>query len=84
MPNGSFVRSTSVWWKDIMAIDEGDGWFHRNVVRRIGDGRNTFFWLARWVGESCLRDQLPCIFRISSKLNASVGDMGEWLVSRWS
>jgi hypothetical protein len=48
-------RSVSSWWRDIGRIrdgvgESGGGWFGHNVMRRVGDGAETLFWLHRWMG----------------------------------
>ncbi|GAU10875.1 hypothetical protein TSUD_424580, partial [Trifolium subterraneum] len=42
-------RSGSSWWREIARIrdgvaDIGGGWFGESVVRKVGDGVETFFW----------------------------------------
>jgi hypothetical protein len=41
-------RGGSSWWKEIVRIREGGEhrgrWFEEHVMRRVGDGSDTFFW----------------------------------------
>ncbi|PNX64609.1 alpha-1,6-xylosyltransferase, partial [Trifolium pratense] len=42
-------RHRSTWWREIASIREGVGvsesrWFGDHVVRRVGDGVDTFLW----------------------------------------
>lgn len=30
---------------------QGGSWFNENVVRRVGNEADTYFWLDRWLGE---------------------------------
>lgn len=29
---------------------EGGGWFEESILRRVGNGVNTFFWMDPWLG----------------------------------
>jgi len=49
-------RSVSCWWREVSRLSGrasvGDsGWFESQVVRRVGDGADTLFWLDRWLGD---------------------------------
>jgi hypothetical protein len=83
-----FPVNSSRWWNDICAIDlavESKKWFSDAVVRKLGNGDCTHFWLERWVGDRPLREQFPRLFSLSSQKEALVreiwctdGDMGRW------
>lgn len=57
---------TSKWWKDILSLNGSDGvkWFSREVIRRIGNGRNISFWNDSWVEEIPLRERFPPAFSL--------------------
>jgi hypothetical protein len=41
----------------------------------VGDGRNTFFWLDHWVGDSPLRFKFPRLFDLALNKECSVEEM---------
>jgi hypothetical protein len=43
---GVEYRLASLWWKDLILLEEGSGtsWFKPEVVRKLGDGMSTSFW----------------------------------------
>lgn len=46
-------RASSIWWKDIPQLDNGDsepnnGWFRTRVKKEVGDGKDTSFWSDWW------------------------------------
>ncbi|GAU10220.1 hypothetical protein TSUD_423930, partial [Trifolium subterraneum] len=55
-------RNGSAWWREIVRIRDGvDGlggrWFGEGVVRKVGDGTESFFWTDPWLGGTpmCVR-----------------------------
>ncbi|MCI44179.1 putative non-LTR retroelement reverse transcriptase related protein, partial [Trifolium medium] len=49
----------STWWREIARIrDEGGesrgGWFGEHVVKKAGDGSDTFSWTDPWLDETPL------------------------------
>ncbi|GLT88308.1 hypothetical protein SLE2022_063410 [Rubroshorea leprosula] len=77
----------SSWWKDVCKIDEGVGaknnWLSSGFEVKIGDGRDTKFWLDEWVGGSALSNKYPRLFLLSTGENHNVKDMGNWTNGRW-
>jgi len=60
-------------------------WFNREVVRKVGNGENTRFWLDHWVGNEALCLTYPRLFLISSQKDATVGgvlggECGRWIL----
>jgi len=54
-------RAPSSWWRDIAALRSED-WFHGNVNRFVGDGKNTLFWKDLWLGGMSFRDRFTRLF----------------------
>jgi hypothetical protein len=49
----------SVWWRTLNQIRSGVGmvdnrWLSDNIIRRVGDGRSTLFWLDPWLDDYLL------------------------------
>ncbi|MCI27792.1 putative non-LTR retroelement reverse transcriptase related protein, partial [Trifolium medium] len=47
-------RSGSSWWREIVRIRDGvdglgGGWFGESVLKKVGDGSETFFWTDTWI-----------------------------------
>jgi hypothetical protein len=54
--------SSSNWWKDICGLERiivPNFWWSEAVVRVVGDGSSTSFWLSKWVGEAPLASVFP-------------------------
>ncbi|XP_057770874.1 uncharacterized protein LOC130990667 [Salvia miltiorrhiza] len=79
-------RSKSSWWGKI--VEGGRGvtakWFENNLVRSIGNGRETLFWEHRWVGNQPLKIRFPRLYFISSQKGNSISDMGSWEDDVWA
>jgi hypothetical protein len=67
----------STWWKDICSIGTNldQDWFSNEIIRRMGNGANTRFWLGRWIGAVPLCDKFPRLFSISLQKESSVANM---------
>jgi len=77
-------RHDSVWWKTVCRVREwvGDGvgnWFEENTRKVVGDGRDTFFWYDRWIGDVSLRVKFPRLFELAVEKESTVVDM--WSLS---
>lgn len=55
----------------------GDGWFHDNVTKMVGNGRDTFFWTDPWVGGIALSVQFSRLYDLSINKNRKVEEMFE-------
>jgi len=55
--------------------EEGEGWFAGRVLRKVGDGETTSFWLDRWVGDVPLCRCFSCLFNLSENKLAMVASM---------
>lgn len=73
--------SWSSWWCDVVGLGMGvKGWWMReNLVKVIGDGKDTLFWEGVWPGESALCHKFPNFFHLSNVRSCSVASMGEWV-----
>jgi hypothetical protein len=85
-PNLSQESNTSIaslWWKDvcdlgrISSIDDRD-WCKEIMIKKMGNGGGTRFWLDLWIGNSPLCELFPRLFLVSQQTNAYVNQMGEW------
>ncbi|MCH99671.1 receptor-like kinase, partial [Trifolium medium] len=70
-------RSDSLWWREVSKIRdgegaEGEGWFEESIVRRIGNGVDTFFWTDPWLGGIPLSVKYRRLFDLSNKKSSSV------------
>jgi hypothetical protein len=63
----------SRWWLDVVSLEGvvGVNWFNTEVVRKVGNGENTRFWLDHWVGNEALCLTYPRLFLISSQKDAT-------------
>ena len=57
-----------------MGENEG-GWFAERVSKVPGDGKNTYFWLDRWVGEIPLCRRFPRLFDVTTNKLSTVAEM---------
>ena len=64
-------RNSSAWWRTISTL-RSERWFHSNISRSLGDGRNTFFKTDVWVGEVPLRDRFSRLYELSLLKGESV------------
>jgi hypothetical protein len=71
---------SSKWWKDICALEgviESKNWLLESVVRRIGDGGTTSFWLTCWLGDVPLSELFPRLFSLSIHKNDMIDNFYE-------
>jgi hypothetical protein len=75
----SWSSLASRWWLDLMSLEGvvGVNWFNREMVRKMGNGETTRFWLDHWVGNEALCLTFPRLFSISSQKEAMVGEVWE-------
>lgn len=72
-------RSVSSWWRDLGRILEGDGesgggWFDHSVIRKVGDGAETFFWSHRWIGGILLSVRFRRLFDLAENKTITVAN----------
>ena len=73
-------RSVSPWWRGIAKIRDGadeneGGWFAERVSKVLGDRKNTYFWLDRWVGEVPLCRRFARLFDLTINKLSTVAEM---------
>ncbi|CAJ2630083.1 unnamed protein product [Trifolium pratense] len=73
-------RKGSTWWREIVSIREGVGvpegrWFGDHVVRRVGDGVDTFFWTDTWLDETPLSERFGRLFELAETKLVTVSEM---------
>jgi len=54
----------------------GVHWFRSELVRKVGNGKETCFWLDIWVGDTSLRERFPRFFSLSTQKECSSFDVG--------
>ncbi|GAU49412.1 hypothetical protein TSUD_374310 [Trifolium subterraneum] len=72
-------RSGSSWWREIARIrdgvaDIGGGWFGETVVRKVGDGVETFFWTDPWLEEIPLCERFRRLFDLTVNKSSTVAE----------
>ncbi|PNX84965.1 receptor-like kinase [Trifolium pratense] len=73
-------RHGSVWWREIASIREGGegsggNWFGDHVVKRVGDGSDTLFWIDPWLGETPLRERFGRLLALAETKQCTVAEM---------
>jgi hypothetical protein len=72
----------SVWWRNINQIRMGAGlidsrWLVDNIIRRVGDGRDTLFWVDPWLDECPLIRSFGRLYDLAENKLATVSEMFE-------
>lgn len=61
-------RKVSTIWIDIMPVKDKNSHMHslymQNIRIRVGDGSSSLFWMDNWLGNPCLAEAYPSLFRI--------------------
>ena len=70
----------SIWWRHLNQIRLGVGladatWLVDNIVRQVGDGRTTMFWVDPWLGDIPLATPFARLFELSENKLATVSEM---------
>ncbi|PNX95466.1 cysteine-rich receptor-like protein kinase [Trifolium pratense] len=65
-------RRGSLWWREIASIREGGGavggrWIGDHVVRRVGNGADTFFWTDPWLDGVPLCERFGRLFVLGAE-----------------
>ncbi|KAK2456719.1 hypothetical protein QL285_004062 [Trifolium repens] len=72
-------RRGSSWWREIAWIRDGGElggrWVEEHVLRRVGDGSETFFWTDLWLDEIPLRERFGCLFDLATTKLRTVAEM---------
>ncbi|MCI04340.1 receptor-like kinase, partial [Trifolium medium] len=70
----------SSWWRELIRIQDvggvvGGEWFGEHILKKVGDGSNTFFWTDPWVDGIPLCEQFERLFDLAENKSASVAEM---------
>jgi hypothetical protein len=73
-------RSVSSWWREVAKIRDGEGvnngvWFEECIGRKVGNGRDTFFWTNPWLGGKPFFVQFRCLFDLAKNKSITVSEM---------
>ncbi|GAU40603.1 hypothetical protein TSUD_28090 [Trifolium subterraneum] len=73
-------RSGSSWWREIVRIRDGvdglgGGWFGEGVLKKVGDGTETFFWTDPWLGGTPLCVRFGRLFDLAVHKSNTVAEM---------
>ncbi|CAJ2638568.1 unnamed protein product [Trifolium pratense] len=73
-------RRGSLWWRELARIRDGEGeiggsWFREQVVKRVGDGSDTFFWTDPWVDGIPLCQRFGRLFELAETKSCTVAGM---------
>lgn len=76
----------SIWWKDLCRLYWGgsESGMRDSFLKNLGSGEDTLFWSDYWVGDRCLRDTFPRLYRLSLQKDARVSEMGSWVDGVWN
>ncbi|GAU48338.1 hypothetical protein TSUD_267630 [Trifolium subterraneum] len=72
----------SAWWRNVNSVRVGVGvqdnrWLVDNICRRVGNGRDTLFWLDPWLEECPLQRSFCRLYELAENTSISVADMFE-------
>ncbi|GAU46642.1 hypothetical protein TSUD_246690 [Trifolium subterraneum] len=75
-------RVGSVWWRNVNSVRVGGGvrdnrWLVDNICRRVGNDRDTLFWLDPWLEECPLQRSFCRLYDLAENKSVSVADMFE-------
>ncbi|GKV42979.1 hypothetical protein SLEP1_g50328 [Rubroshorea leprosula] len=77
----------SSWWRNICKLDHiaqnKRGWLSDGFNLKMGEGNTVRFWKDMWTGNQSLADQFPALFRVSSRKEDRICNMGEWRDGKW-
>ncbi|GAU37415.1 hypothetical protein TSUD_361200 [Trifolium subterraneum] len=70
----------SMWWRELVRIRDGTGelgggWFRENIMRKVGDGSDTFFWTDPWLDGTPLRERFGRLFDLAENKSVLVAEM---------
>jgi len=80
------VKFQSWWWRDLQKVcteGEGGGWFHNQLVWKVGGGEKVNFWEDVWIGNMNLKSLFPSLFSLSLDQGLMVSEVGEWVGAAW-
>ncbi|XP_068466531.1 uncharacterized mitochondrial protein AtMg00310-like [Phaseolus vulgaris] len=80
------VKFQSWWWRDLQKVcteGEGGGWFHNQLVWKVGGGEKVNFWEDVWIDNINLKSLYPRLFSLSLDQGLMVIEVGEWVGAAW-
>ncbi|KAK2360340.1 hypothetical protein QL285_085620 [Trifolium repens] len=81
-------RYASLWWKDLCKLGRISGssngdWCSEVMVKKVGNGGGTRFWLDKWIGVGTLCQAFPRLYSISCQKENLINQVGEWTNEGW-
>ena len=67
------------WWRDLHKVcmeGEGAGWFHQQVIWKVGRGDKVRFWEDVWASNSSFKTLFPRLYSISLNHGQKVEEVG--------
>jgi len=70
------------WWRNLNQIRSGVGlvdtsWLSDNIIRKVGDGRDTLFWVDPWLDGCPLARSFGGLYLLADNKLATVSEMFE-------
>jgi hypothetical protein len=82
-----FSRRLSCIWRDISSLMTSTDFFSSALANNyrfvVGNGSLTRFWSDVWFNSSPLKVIYPRLYILSTKLNATIADLGNWEQGEW-
>ncbi|GAU46950.1 hypothetical protein TSUD_180540 [Trifolium subterraneum] len=77
-------RNGSAWWREIVRIRDGvDGlggrWFGEGVVRKVGDGTESYFWTDPWLGGTPMCARFGRLFELAVNKSSTAQLSDTWI-----
>lgn len=81
----SHSEKPSGWWKKILGLIEGQEgeWLRKNLVHRLGNGRDVSFWDGTWCGDISLKERFPRLYHLNSNQLRTVRKTSGWVDGLW-
>ncbi|KAK2360932.1 hypothetical protein QL285_086149 [Trifolium repens] len=81
-------RFASLWWKDLcklgrISVNNNEDWCSEVMVKKVGNGGDTRFWLDKWFGGGALAQSFPRLYSISCQKDNLISQMGGWINEEW-
>ena len=77
----------SIWWRTLNKIRSGvrladATWLEDNIIRKVGDGRSTLFWVDSWLEKVPLARSFGRLFDLAENKLTMMSEMLElgWVV----
>ncbi|KAK7267401.1 hypothetical protein RIF29_20073 [Crotalaria pallida] len=58
-------------------------WLSSSLVKKVGDGKNTKFWLDIWLRVLPLKSHFPINYSISNQKEEEIVNLGSWINGVW-